>query len=193
MYLPYMAKSTVSEDAYYASVSAEVPDGSIYRRKLRANAEDTLTAALLSDMTYHLGIPAEIQAGTPENPVIIGHGVKADFDLSVESNIQEGRTVEVSLSPAKGSMGGWGTFIMNNTAASHNGFTPQYRVQTPGGVQLYTEGSFWTFSGDDAETDGKRVKQGSVLLSGSQTLYAGSYTGNMTWHAVWDDPVVGGE
>ena len=30
-------------------------------------------------------------------------------------------------------------------------------------------------------------------LSGSQTLYAGSYTGNMTWHAVWDDPVVGGE
>lgn len=193
MYLPYTAASAVSEDAYYASVSAELPDGSVYRRKVRANADDNLTASLLADMTYQLGIPAEIQAGTPENPVIIGHGVKADFDLSVESNIQEGRTVEVSLSPAKGSMGGWGTFIMNNTAASHNGFTPQYRVQTPGGVQLYTEGSFWTFSGDDAETDGKRVKQGSVLLSGSQTLYAGSYTGNMTWHAVWDDPVVGGE
>lgn len=193
MYLPYTAASAVSEDAYYASVSAELPDGSVYRRKVRANADDNLTASLLADMTYQLGIPAEIQAGTPENPVIIGHGVKADFDLSVESNIQEGRTVEVSLSPSKGSMGAWGTFIMNNTAASHNGFTPQYRVQTPGGVQLYTEGSFWTFSGDDTETDGKRVKQGSVLLSGSQTLYAGSYTGNMTWHAVWDDPVVGGE
>ena len=193
MYLPYTAASAVSEDAYYASVSAELPDGSVYRRKVRANADDNLTASLLADMTYQLGIPAEIQAGTPENPVIIGHGVKADFDLSVESNIQEGRTVEVSLSPSKGSMGAWGTFIMNNTAASHNGFTPQYRVQTPGGVQLYTEGPFWTFSGQDTATDGKRVKQGSVLLSGSQTLYAGSYTGNMTWHAVWDDPVVGGE
>lgn len=193
MYLPYTAASAVSEDAYYASVSAELPDGSVYRRKVRANADDNLTASLLADMTYQLGIPAEIQAGTPENPVIIGHGVKADFDLSVESNIQEGRTVEVSLSPSKGAMGAWGTFIMNNTAASHNGFTPQYRVQTPGGVQLYTEGPFWTFSGQDEAENGKRVKQGSVLLSGSQTLYAGSYTGNMTWHAVWDDPVVGGE